>query len=500
MAYDPQVAKRTVAHYIQPHRMRRSRSRRWELSVSRTKLVSMIEEAPAAPQQPTAVVIGASFAGLLAASAAAQAGYQVTILERDQLPGTAAARPGVPQSEQAHVLLHRGMLAMESLLPGLRTELLDHGGKPFHSSQMPWLSEHGWIPLTDWSYEIISIGRPLLEFLVRSRVLAQAGVALRENTRVTGLSQTPQGWQIRDHDEVVATADLLIDASGRTSRLPHWLADIGIAVPEPTVIDARLGYATRRYRGTLPFTTGIAIAATLQTLTGALLLPIEQDRWLICAAGFGDHRPGREAAEFDAFLADLRDPAIADAAHQLEPDGDVAIHRQTGNRRYAYGSDHSWPTGLLVVGDALCALNPVYGHGITVGVSQAELLRTELRRRPSDPRRSRKIQRKLAAVADLPWSVCTSEDLRMPTSSGERSRSQEVLARWTTRMVQLAAAGNEECSWAFSQVYHLVGSPRRLFGPRVAVAILRSLTRPLPPAAGRPAVLNELARTGSAQA
>jgi 2-polyprenyl-6-methoxyphenol hydroxylase-like FAD-dependent oxidoreductase len=103
--------------------------------------------ASAAPGQSSAgdgvVVIGASFAGLFAAAAAAKAGRHVTILERDRLPAERAPRSGVAQSEQPHVLLHRGLLAIESLLPGLREDLLDHGGVPFNTGRMPWLGEYG---------------------------------------------------------------------------------------------------------------------------------------------------------------------------------------------------------------------------------------------------------------------------------------------------------------------------------------------------------------------
>jgi len=446
------------------------------------------------------VVIGASFAGMLAAAGAAQAGYQVTLLERDALADGPTSRSGVPQGEQAHILLHRGLTAIESLLPGIEENLIAHGGKPFNTSMIPWLSEWGWMPLRDWSYEIVSIGRPLLEMITRQHVRALPNVALQEQITVTGLARNGDQWSVLDHGQPVTTADVVIDASGRTSRLPHWLADLGIGVGEPEVVDSRLGYATRRYRGHLPLETGAVVTATPATLTGALLLPIEGDDWLVCAGGYGDHRPGRTPAEFERFLAGLRDPVLADAVATLEPVGDVLIHRQTANRRYRYGTRPDWPAGLFVVGDALCAFNPVYGQGITVAATQAALLPRVLNRYDGTSRSTRQIQRRLSARVDVPWSVATSEDLRMPTCEGSRSLSQRVLSRWTTRMIQLSAAGDEACTRAFARVYHLVGAPTALFGPAVARAILTSLVRGVPAGEGRPDSLAAVTPTGTTPA
>jgi 2-polyprenyl-6-methoxyphenol hydroxylase-like FAD-dependent oxidoreductase len=448
----------------------------------------------------TAVIIGASFAGLLAAAGAAKAGYRVTVLERDTLPVDAEPRPGVPQSAQAHILLHRGLVAIESILPGLKQELIDHGGKPFNTSMIAWLGEWGWMPIRDWSYDIVSISRPVLEQITRRRVLQLPQIVIKDQSKITGLRRIDDQWAVLDHDQVLATADVVIDASGRSSRLPHWLADLEITVDEPVVIDSRLGYATRRYRGRLPLDAGVVVTATPETLTGALLLPIEGDDWLVCAGGYGDRRPDRAPVQFERFLAGLRDPALADAARVLQPVGDIAIHRQTANRRYAFGTRPDWPAGLFVVGDALCAFNPVYGQGITVAATQGALLPTALSAYDGSTSSTRRIQRRLAAQSDLPWSVATSEDLRMPTSEGHRNLSQRLMAVWTTRMIRLAVSGDEPCTRAFSCVYHLMGSPIVLFRPAVARAILLSLVRGVPNGEGRPAILADAASTKPAQA
>ncbi len=440
----------------------------------------------------TAVVIGASFAGLLAGAAAARAGYHVIVLERDELPSVPGPRAGVPQSPQPHVLLHRGLLAIDTLLPGVETELLAHGGVPFNTGLMPWLGEFGWSPLRDWAYEIISISRPLLEAVVRDRVVALPDVALRTGSTVRGLRRTPIGWEVDLRDGEVVTADLVVDASGRGSRLPHWLAELGVGVPTPAEVEARVGYACRSYRGHLDLSTGVMVAATPADPTGGLMLPVEDDRWLVCTVGFGEHRPTRDVAEFDAFVAGLRDPALADLVDRLEPEGEIAIHRQTANRRYAYGAARDWPAGLLVVGDAMCAFDPVYGQGITVSACQAELLADALPLGAQDDSRgiaTRRLQRRLAAVADLPWSVATSEDLRLPSSDGRQNLGQRLLGHWTRRLVRLAAGGDDACGRAFSTVYHLMGSPAGLFAPRVVGSVLRSVVRGVPASAPRPAVL-----------
>jgi len=211
------------------------------------------------------------------------------------------------------------------------------------------------------------------------------------------------------------------------------------------------------------------------------VLSIEDDGWLVCAGGYGERRPGRSNEEFEDYLTQLRDPLIAEIAAHLEPDGDVAIHRQTANRRYDYGAGPDWPAGLLVVGDAMCAFNPIYGQGITVAAMQAELLRTTLATSPT-----RQIQRKLSAVVDLPWSVATSEDLRMPTSEGDQNLVQRAAGLWLARMVQLAAAGNEPCTRAFARVYHLMGSPLLLVSPPVVRAVATSVLTGIPAPAPRP--------------
>jgi flavin-dependent dehydrogenase len=453
--------------------------------------------------QRDVVIIGASLAGLFAAAAAATAGARTMIIERDVLPDQPVPRKGVPQGRQPHVLLHRGLLAAEELVPGIRGDLLSHGAVPIDTGTIAWLGEYGWLPTWIPAYQTVSATRPLLEHLVRQLVCDLDGVTIREGVRATDLRRNARHWQVVCEEATVVQADLVIDASGRGSRLPHWLGELGIPVTEPLTIDAHLGYACRTYRciGKPPIDIAVVIAATPQTGRGALAIPVEDGQWLIIAGGYGDRRPSRVVEEFDEFLATLPDPAIFDLTRHLEPVSDIAIHRQTGNRRNRYGKSRAWPAGLLAVGDAYCAFNPVYGQGITVAACQALLIRDALKhdRTPAGhgPVETRRLQRRIGAAADLPWTVATTEDLRHPSSTGSQSRLQRLVGLWTAELARLAAHGDRGAFLAFARLYHLMASPAMLFNPAVIFSACRAAVRGMPEVNPRPRALNALAANRS---
>jgi flavin-dependent dehydrogenase len=453
--------------------------------------------------QRDVVIIGASLAGLFAAAAAATAGARTMIIERDVLPDQPVPRKGVPQGRQPHVLLHRGLLAAEELVPGIRGDLLSHGAVPIDTGTIAWLGEYGWLPTWIPAYQTVSATRPLLEHLVRQLVCDLDGVTIREGVRATDLRRNARHWQVVCEEATVVQADLVIDASGRGSRLPHWLGELGIPVTEPLTIDAHLGYACRTYRciGKPPIDIAVVIAATPQTGRGALAIPVEDGQWLIIAGGYGDRRPSRVVEEFDEFLATLPDPAIFDLTRHLEPVSDIAIHRQTGNRRNRYGKSRAWPAGLLAVGDAYCAFNPVYGQGITVAACQALLIRDALKhdRTPAGhgPVETRRLQRRIGAAADLPWTVATTEDLRHLSSTGSQSRLQRLVGMWTAELARLAAHGDRGAFLAFARLYHLMASPAMLFNPAVIFSACRAAVRGMPEVNPRPRALNALAANRS---
>ncbi|CAA9258187.1 MAG: hypothetical protein AVDCRST_MAG93-2065, partial [uncultured Chloroflexia bacterium] len=207
-------------------------------------------------RRETAVVIGGSLAGLLAARVLADYFEQVTVVERGVFSVEADARSDVPQASHTHVLLLRGRQIMERLLPGLEAEVLAQGA-PLSDSGLDTLTygRYGWAPRWDTGLKTFAASRHLLDVVTRRRVLALPNVQARAGHEVIGLladAGTVRGVRLRrrtpDAVEEHLHADFVVDAGGRSSRMPEWLVELGFPRPRETVIDAHVGYATRWYR------------------------------------------------------------------------------------------------------------------------------------------------------------------------------------------------------------------------------------------------------------
>jgi flavin-dependent dehydrogenase len=438
-----------------------------------------------------AVVIGASMAGLLAARVLSDHFGEVEIVERDRLPDGPEFRNGVPQSRHAHVLLRAGLDVLDQLFPGFATELEGAGAVPLEPPRdVPWLNEAGWSGRFAAGLSFLASSRELTESLVRGRLRAIGNVNFKTRSEVIGL-MTEQGRlsgvRIRARDgsrpdsspATELAADFVVDASGRMSKVPEWLQQLGYDRPREVTINSHLGYASRVFR---PPThrldwKGLLIGATPDVPRGAGVFPLEGDRWMVTLGGYGRaFQPPIDEAGYLEFIRNLRTPVLFEALRGAEPLGPIYGYARTENVRRHYELLSRGLDRLVVVGDATCSFNPIYGQGMSVAGLAALALGESLRKASGRGLDGVAVsaQRAVASVCNDAWLMATGEDLRYATTEGGREgtrRLERAVQRYIGRVLLRSNQDVVVCR-AFTRVAHLLDPPSALFRPSVMARVL----------------------------
>ena len=433
-------------------------------------------------QNQHAIVIGGSIAGLLAARVLSERFECVTIVDRDRLPVNAAPRRGVPQSVQPHVLFTTGYRILAKLFPDIGADLTAAGAIAFDWGRDFLCFQRGsWMPTTVEAIgmESYTCTRPLLESVIRHRARLLPNVKFLDGHRVVGLCSEEgaiRGLKLQAGDVVrECTADLVVDASGRSTRLPQWLSALGFTPPPATIIDAGLGYATRRYR--IPERSQPAGKILLigheppQQPRLGYLAQVEDGEWIATLGGYERDYPPLHERGFLEFAQTLNDPAFYHAIESAQPISEIRAHRATANRRYHY-ERIALPDGLIAIGDAVCALCPVYGQGMTVSALSAIVLRRWLQQ-PSRELNGNSFHKQLARTIAFPWSLATGFDSRFVNTQGALKQhwASKLFEGYTDRLSALARV-DTQVHLRFLKMAHMQEPPSSLLDPRLLVRAL----------------------------
>lgn len=446
-----------------------------------------------------ALILGGSIAGLFAAQALAGSYREVLVVDRDRLVGVTGPRRTTPQSFHAHALLARGQQAIEALFPGITAEF-EAAGVPTGDvgADLRWIVNGQRLRPTRTGLVCLATPRIVLENHVRERVRGLPNVSFHQYRCGVGLVTTADRTRVvgaRVDDEVVP-ADLVVDATGRGSRLPAWLADMGYRPPPEERLRIDLGYATRHYRlplGLLGTDLAYIVAQTPSHPRGAVFareraLPDGGERYVLSLnAHLGDHPPN----DPDGFLAWARSvpvPHIHESVRSAEPLDDVRAYRFPTTIWRHYERLNRFPLGLLAIGDSVASPNPVYAQGNTISALSALVLRDGA----SEPRR---YFADVARIIRPAWDVNLAGDLGYPGVPGRRTVQVRLASRYLTK-VQHAAVHDEVLSEAFVRVAGLVDPPPALMRPRL---VLRTLFRRRKPM-DRPYVIDRTGRDVQSEA
>lgn len=451
-----------------------------------------------------AVVVGGSIAGLLAARVLSDHFERVTIVERDRLPQEGDYRKGVPQAHHLHTLLVRGQQIMEELFPGFTQDLKDAGAPTaVWGKDNLFCTTGGWTQTFDSGIVSNVCARAEMEWLLRRRVSAIPNITFLCEQDVQGLltdasRQTTTGLKLEsrvDRSVQELLADLVVDASGRGSKAPEWLKEQGYDAPAETLIDAHCGYATRWYeRPTQLSKKGLGIQARPAEglYRGGAWLEVECEQLVVTLLGANGDYPPTEEAAFLEYARSLASPAIYERIKDAKPISPIYGYRNLANRMRHYERLARRPENFIVTGDAACALNPIYGQGMSTAALEALMLGDLLKQYQTRSLMgfAARFQNQLFKLVQGPWQVSTAEDLRYPDVTGAKPG---LFSRFSNRYfdwMSLAMPHDNQVTKAFFESMNLLRTPTSLMTPILFLRILRHSVF------GRKSTINEQRSTG----
>src|SRR5215472_5431816 len=406
-----------------------------------------------------AIVLGGSMAGLLAARVLSDHFGRVSLIERDALPELAEQRRGVPQGRHTHGLLASGRNVLEKLFPGISETLLKAGavtGDIVRDSR--WFFEGACLSRPPSGLNGLLMTRPLLEAAVRQRVLANPKVVRRDGLAVEELlvdGKSGRVTGVRAGGQALPS-DLVVDATGRGSRSPQWLEQLGYKKPAEDVVQVGLGYTTRFFRQKptdLNGDTAVVIPPTPKGKRGGVMPAQEGGRWTVTLiAHFGNYAP-EDLDGFVAFARTLPAPYIHEVVSRNEPVGEAASTRFPASVWRRYELLQRFPAGYLVFGDAICSFNPIYGQGMSVAALEAMQLENTLVSGAGSMAKT--FFRRAAKVVEIPWSIAVGADLRIPETVGRRTAGVK-LVNWYISKLHKAAHADPVAALAFHRVGNLL--------------------------------------------
>lgn len=455
-----------------------------------------------------AVVLGAGIAGLTAAGVLARHFEQVTVIERDRRGAEPSVRPHAPQGAHLHVLLAGGLLTLSRLIPELPGWLDDlglHEGDLTHHVRMAYRGK--WMPQIRSGIPIRPCTRPVVEHLLSRDVARRNNITILDDCKAEGLLGRERMHGVRvlragSMEEI--TADLVVDAMGRASPSARWQKDAGVPEAPEQIVDAGVVYSSCLLEPPGDLDDDWMALATSATrpheLRMGAVMRLGTGQILVSCIDYGKPKPPRTVEELIARTSALSVPEIHRLLRASKPLSEISVFTNTANRWRRYGALPWFPERLIVLGDAVCNLNPRYGQGMTVAAFGADRLDTALSSYFEEHGRldgfSHHFQKSLEEVLKVPWQMALLEDrLWVSVLSGAQPTLAERLLLKGSEQVLKAVFSDVETYSRFMRVGHLLEKPLSLLSLQTLATIARGGHRG--PSSGRPPGVGAMSGTAS---
>ncbi|PFD41875.1 FAD-dependent oxidoreductase [Bacillus cereus] len=431
-----------------------------------------------------AIVIGGSMAGKFAAKALSTSFKEVIIIEADERWDGKSSRKRVPQSNHPHVLLKGGENAIEELFPNITNELIEAGSIINNFTRdLKWHQFGLWKQPFIEEVHMIQQSRPLLEWHIQKRIHQISNITIKYETLVKGLLVDAKlnkvcGVKVKyleTNTQEEVHADLVVDASGFGSKSIEWLREYEIKVQEEKVrID--LFYATKMFKlkenEELDCCNMLMSPSFPDNPYGVLIQTIEDNRYFVTFSGYANEKAPQTDDEFYDFAENLSISNVTDFLNKAEGITDIKTYKIPYQVRRRFDLVNNVPEGLLVIGDAQCRFDPVFGQGVSVAAMEAHQLQLLLQdRKQLDKTFTQQFYKKAATIIETPWDMTTTEISRHPQLKRELTTKQKFQL-WYTKQIYRLSASNSDVYIRLVRVMNLIRSPFHLFHPKVLLSVL----------------------------
>ncbi|WP_144548285.1 NAD(P)/FAD-dependent oxidoreductase [Bacillus sp. X1(2014)] len=435
-----------------------------------------------------AIIIGGGISGKLAARVVSDFFKEVMIIERDQEPQGPFPRKGASQGEHLHALLQAGEHGLEAMFPGITKKFHSSGAVKINSTQgLAWFHHGVWKLRFNGEYTTTLQTRPHLEWHIDQYIKAIPNVTFLYNHTVENYIYQEEKNRIAGVDVIDSsgseknlTANLVIDASGVSSLSSSWLNKRGISIPEQKV-KIGLSYISKSFQlpenGERDWEIKIVYPNPPHEKIGGTISKVEGNRYIVTLNGYHNEVNEKEVVKSDNSFIDLTKklPKL-DIYHEIKdavPLSGTSVYRVPHIVWRQFNRVKNLPDGLLLIGDTVCRIDPVFGQGMSIAVLEALKLKELLQNESHDLLKvTNNFHKQEAKIIAPIWNMVITEDFRYPETIGKKPAGLSI-QQWYAKKIFLLSSENQEIYNSFIKVMNLIRPMTILMSPRIIKQVLK---------------------------
>lgn len=380
---------------------------------------------------------------------------KVSLFEGDTMDYQVDARKATPQGHHVHGLLSSGWKSLKTILPGIEKDLQERGAHWVHFGKEFRWHHFGKVKAQfDEPMEGPFMSRSCLEGAIYERVKKLKNLEVIERCKVAsmvGSAAKIEGVVTEDGELILA--DFVLDASGRSSKVVSSLATLGLPPIEKNLLPAGLRYSSMRFAPHADFRApwkALFVTPKPPLSKAAAIFPVSEGEWLVTVSGREHDVMPTHYEEFLQYAEQLQTQEVREALAQATPVSELRHFRYKESRHFCY-EKAQMPGNLVVIGDAYCSFNPIFGQGMTVCALEALILDEQLQEGEFD---SNQFFKQASKLVKQVWEMITVEDMRH-TQLHDVIPLKVKLRQWVSAKLYDKTSEDPELNKKFYEVIHL---------------------------------------------